>query len=463
MIRELTSARIIPLVLGYLALVACPGRSYAQTGAEDLRLTVGRSVVIDYPADIRQISTSNPEVVDASPVTKREVLVHGKGLGTATLIVWNRSGERTFYSITVEANLDPLRRLLKETFPYEDIRAQSSRDSISLTGVISAPAIGERAAALAAPFGKAIVNNLQLSAPAVEKQIVLKVKFAELDRTKATQFGVNILSTGATNTIGRATTGQFDAGTVDTGSGGRTLTISDALNIFAFRPDLNLAAFIKALQNEAILQILAEPNLVTTNGKEASFLVGGEFPVPIVQGGSNASAVTIQFREFGIRLVFTPLITPNKTIKMHLRQEVSTIDVSNAVTLNGFTIPALATRRAETDVELTEGQSFIVAGLMDNRDTESYSKIPGLGNLPIFGNLFRSRDKKQSRSELVMVVSPEIAHPLAPGEAVPLPYFPKDFMVPITPSPTTVGSAEKAPAEETSSKRRWFGLKKSSD
>lgn len=461
MIREIASARTILLLVGYVAMVACSGRLSAQTGAEDLRLLVGKSVVIDFPADIRQISTSNPEIVDASPVTKREVLVHGKGLGTATLIVWNKTGDRTFYSLTVEANLDPLRRLLKETFPAEDIRVQSSRDSVSLVGSVSAPSVGEKAAALAAAFGKTIVNNLQLIAPAVEKQIVLKVKFAELDRTRATQFGINLLSTGATNTVGRITTGQFDSASVNTSSASRTLSVSDALNIFAFRPDLNLAAFIKALQTEAILQILAEPNLVTTNGKEASFLVGGEFPVPIVQGGSNASAVTIQFREFGIRLVFTPLITPNKTIKMHLRQEVSTIDVSNAVTLNGFTIPALSTRRAETDVELAEGQSFIVAGLLDNRDTETYSKIPGLGNLPIFGSLFKSRDKKQSRSELVMVVSPEIARPLAAGDKPPLPYFPKDFLVPITPAPKPAETPAGTSNELAPSKRHWYELKKS--
>jgi pilus assembly protein CpaC len=459
MIRDLTNARIIPLIVGCLAMIACPGRSSSQTGAEDLRLTVGKSVVLDYSADVRQISTSNPEIVDASPVTRREILVHGKGLGTATLIVWSKSGERTFYSITVEANLDPLRRLLKETFPAEDIRVQSSRDSVSLIGVVSSPLVGDRATALAAAFGKAIVNNLQIIPGPIEKQILLKVMFAELDRTRASQFGINILSTGATNTVGRFSTGQFDSGTVDTKGGG--LTVSDALNIFAFRPDLNLAAFIKALQTEAILQILAEPNLVTTNGKEASFLVGGEFPVPIVQGGSTAAAVTIQFREFGIRLVFTPVITPNKTIKMHLKQEVSTIDVANAVTLNGFTIPALSTRRAETDVELAEGQSFIVAGLLDNRDTESYSKIPGLGNLPIFGNLFKSRDKKQSHSELVMVVSPEITRPLGPGEKVPLPYFPKDFLVPLTPKTAEVPAGPSS--ERTTSKRHWFGLKKAAN
>ncbi len=444
------------ILAGYAAVLT------AQTSAEDLRLTVGKSIVIDYPGDIRQISTSNPEIVDASPVTTREVLVHGKGLGTGTLIVWSKSGERTFYSVTVEANLDPLRRLLKDTFPGEDIRVQSSRDSISLVGKISTPLIGERAAALAASFGKTVVNNLVVATPPVERQIILRVKFANLDRSKATQFGVNILSLGAGNTIGRTTTGQFDSGVPDVGNGTRTLSITDALNIFAFRPDLNLGAFIKALQSESVLQILAEPNLVTTNGKEASFLVGGEFPVPVIQGGSSAGSVTVQFREFGIRLLFTPVITPNKTIKMHLRQEVSTIDLANAVSLNGFTIPALATRRAETDIELAQGQSFVVAGLLDNRETESYSKIPGLGSLPILGNLFRSRDVKQTRTELVMLVSPEITRPLEAGEKAPLPYFPRDFLVPIEPKPVTSETPAEHSADQGPQRKHWYSFAKSS-
>lgn len=416
-------------VLGFLLLAA--GTSATANTPDDVRLTVGKSIVIDYPSDVRQISTSNPEIVDASPVTSREVLVHGKGMGTATLVIWSRSGERSFYNVTVELNLDPLRRLLKDTFPFEDIRVQSSRDSISLTGTITSPPIGERAAALAAGFGKAIVNNLQIVTPPVEKQILLRVKFAELDRSRASQYGVNIISTGAGNTIGRVTTQQFASPTPEVNNGVKSFTVSDALNLFAFRPDLNLAAFIKALQTELILQILAEPNLVATNGKEASFLVGGEFPVPILQGGASANAITVQFREFGIRLLFTPVLTPNKTIRMHLRQEVSTIDLSNAVSLNGFTIPALSTRRAETDVELAEGQSFIVAGLLDNRETESYSKIPGLGNVPILGMLFQSREIKRQRTELVMIVTPEIIRPLESGEQAPLPYFPKDFLKPL--------------------------------
>ncbi|MEO8026454.1 MAG: type II and III secretion system protein family protein [Bryobacteraceae bacterium] len=428
-----------------LALAAMP--LTAQTAAEDLRLTVGKSVVIDYPSDIRQISTSNPEILDASPVTTREILLHGKGLGAATMVVWSKSGQRTFYNVNVELNLEPLRKILKDSFPNETLRVYSSRESISLSGRVSSKEVAERAVAMAQSFSKVVVNNLQLAPAAVDKQILLRVKFAELDRNVASDYGVNLVSTGATNTIGRTTTGQYSppsATSIGGGSGSNSnnFTITDALNIFAFRPDLNLGAFIKALQAKGVLQILAEPNLVTSNGKEANFLVGGEFPIPVLQGGSNSGAVTIQFREFGIRLKFTPQITENNTIKLQLRQEVSTIDIANGVSLNGFRIPALSTRKAETDIELTEGQSFIVAGLVDNRETESYSKIPGLGSIPIFGALFKSRSDNRSRSELVVMVTPEFTTPLGPNDPKPIPYMPNEFLVPITPPGSKVPVAD---------------------
>jgi pilus assembly protein CpaC len=451
--------------MGMLLFALMSSSGFAAPGAEDVRLTVGKSIVIDYADEIRQISTSNPDIVDASPVTTREMLVHGKGLGTATLIVWNKGGQRNFYNVVVETNLEPLRLLYRETFPNETIHVQSSKESLSLTGSVSSPAVAERATAMATPFAKTVVNNLQVAAP-VDKQILVRVKFAELDRTRASQFGVNLVSTGATNTIGSISTGQFLPPRIDEISGGNrsTFSVSDALNIFAFRPDLDLAVFIKALQAESILQILAEPNLLTTNGKEASFLVGGEFPVPVLQGGANSGAVTVQFREFGIRLMFTPVATSNGTIRMHLRQEVSTLDVTNAVQINGFTIPALATRRAETDIELGEGRSFVVAGLLDNRETESYSKIPGLADLPILGALFKSRETKQSRTELVMIVTPEITQPIKPGEPAPLPYFPRDFLKPITPPATHSAVPAKQSSAQPSAKaksgRRWFGLSK---
>ncbi len=435
-----TAGQLRRFLLSAALLALSAGTCLAQ-GAEDLRITVGKSIVIDYPADIRQISTSNPEIVDANPVTTREILLNAKGLGSATMVVWSKNDQRMFYNVTVDLNLDPLRRILQDTYPNEKIEIHSSRDSITLNGTVSSKEVADRAAALSATFAKTVVNNLQIAQGPVEKQILLRVKFAELDRSTAAQYGVNLLSTGALKTIGTVSTGQFTSATVTPTSvltpngleSAGTVTVTDALNFFAFRPDLNVAGFIKALQQQNILQILAEPNLVTTNGKEANFLVGGEFPVPVLQGGANAGAVTIQFREFGIRLLFTPQLTGNNTVKLALRQEVSTLDFANAVTFNGFLIPALSTRRAETNVELGEGQTFVVAGLMDNRETEAFSKIPVISSIPVIGSLFKSKIENKNNTELVMLVTPEVTEPLGPNDPKPTPYFPKEFLKRIEP------------------------------
>jgi pilus assembly protein CpaC len=420
-----------------LTLGACLG--FAQS-AEELRLTIGKSVVIDYPADIRTISTSNPEILDASPVTTREILLHGKGLGSVTLVVWSKSGQRTFYNCTVDLNLDPLRRMLKESFPMDDITVRSTRDTVSLNGSVRNKEEADRMVAVAGSFAKVVVNNLGVNVGLAEKQILLRVKFAELDRVREIQYGVNLLGAPGGNLIG-STTGQFTSSTttgslqVPSTNGASTAisTITQALSLFAFDPKLNLGAFLKALESQSILQTLAEPNLVTTNGKEASFLVGGEFPVPVVQGGSGAGAVTVQFREFGIRLKFTPFLTDHKTIKMHLNQEVSTLDAADGVSLNGFVIPALSTRRTETDVELGEGQSFVVSGLVSNAESDTFTKIPVLGSLPIIGYLFKSRDEKKNRTDLVVLVTPEVTEPLGPNDPKPSVYMPKDFLVRLDP------------------------------
>lgn len=432
--------------LGILLMLAATAANalWAQAGAEEIRITLGRSVVIDYPEDIARISTSTPDVVDAVPATTREILLHGKSLGGATVVVWSKGGQRTFYNVTVEQNLEPLRKLIKETFPGDAITVQGARDTVSITGKVTSQSVADRVSLLAAPYGKAVVNNLAVLNMGGDKQIVLRVRFAEVDRTTLSAFGVNLLPLGGANTFGRLTTQQFSApspsnelksfiGAPTQGFPSLNYSVSDLLNIFAFRPDLNLAAFVKALQNQGMLQILAEPNLVTTNGKEASFLVGGEFPVPVLQGGSNAGAVTIQFREFGIRLTFNPLLTDGKTIKMMVRPEVSTIDLSNAVTFNGFTIPALATRRIETNVELGEGQSFVIGGLLDDRVQRDLGKIPGLASIPVLGELFKSRQEKKTKTELIVMVTPEFTTPLAATDPKPMPVMPREFLPKATP------------------------------
>lgn len=442
-IRPLGAAAVLPALV-----VLAGGAAWGQT-AEDLDLTVGKSLVIDYPEDIVQISTSDPTIIDASPVTTREILVHGRGLGSATLVIWTQDDERMFYNVTVDLNIQPLRQILQETFPDEDIMVSTSGDTVSLNGMVSNLDISDRAAVLAAAFAQTVVNNLKLPVEPIQSQVLLRVKFAELDRTLAKQYGVNIFSLGAANTIGAVGTGQFPSGTIvsqgassgnvpaggtpKTASARMRFNVTDALNLFALRPDLNLAAMVRMLQQQSVLQVLAEPNLVTSNGQEANFLVGGEFPIPVLQGGGNGGAVTIQYREFGIRLRFTPQLTENDTIKLNLTQEVSSLDLANGVNISGFFIPALSTRRAETLVELASGQSFVVAGLLNNQEQQQLAKLPVIGDVPILGSLFKSRQTKQNRTELVMLVTPEITMPLDPNDPKPEIGYPNMFLEKLDP------------------------------
>ena len=413
----------------WIAAVSCVAASErACLQPDDLLMTVGTGVVIDCPHGISRVATSSPEVVDAATASNHEVLFYGKSLGRSTLIVWSKTGERSTYNVTVEPNLEPMRRLLRETFPDEEMDIRATRDSMALVGRASSQAVADRALTMVSASVKGAISNLRVAPQGAENQILLRVRFAELDRTAAKDFGINLLSTGG-KMPGQVTTGQFPTGSLNQpigGGQGTSFSISDMLNIFAFRPDLNLAALIQDLQTRGVLQILAEPNLVATSGKEASFLAGGEFPVPVAQGGATAGAVSVQYREFGIRLSFTPQITAHHTIRLHVKPEVSSLDAADGVTLSGFKIPALTTRRLETDIELGEGQSFVIGGLLDDRVTENLSQVPGLAHIPLLGALFKSRSENKSKTELIVVVTPVTALP-APshdlGPNMPLPFL----------------------------------------
>jgi pilus assembly protein CpaC len=307
-----------------------------------------------------------------------------------------------------------------------------------LSGHVSDEDVAKRAGMIAEAYTHNVVNVLSFG-PVGAQEVLLEVKFAEVDRSAMIQLGANFFSTGAANTIGTISTGQFggfgpqqinqQTGQAVTPPFTSNQTINNVLNLFLFRPDIHLGAVIQALQDKNVLQILAEPNLIAVNGKEASFLAGGEFPFPIVQPGQGFTAVTIQFKEFGVKLKFTPLIEPNGNIHLRVVPEVSTLDFANSLTVSGFTIPALSTRRADTEFELQDGQSFVIAGLMDNRVTNIANKIPGLGDIPILGNLFKSKSAQKSNSELMVLctarrVSPNVQAP--PGPTNPLPLLDKD-------------------------------------
>jgi pilus assembly protein CpaC len=322
-------------------------------------------------------------------------------------------------------------------FPDEQITVTPSRSAIVLSGHVSTEDVAKRAGMIAEAYAKNVVNVLTFG-PVGAQEVLLEVKFAEVDRTAAIAAGINIFSTGAGNTIGATSTGQFGgisglgsvADSFPTASPkpaySSSATVSNLLNLFLFNPDIHLGAVIQALQQKNVLQILAEPNLIAVNGKEASFLAGGQFPFPVVQPGAGFTAVSIQFKEFGVRLQFTPVIMPNGNIHLKVAPEVSTLDYTDALTISGFTVPALSTRKAETEFELRDGQSFVIAGLLDNRVTNLGSKVAGLSEIPIIGNLFKSKNDTKTNSELMVLCT---VHRISPSDTAPaLPKQPTPFI-----------------------------------
>ncbi|MES1260795.1 MAG: pilus assembly protein N-terminal domain-containing protein, partial [Acidobacteriota bacterium] len=380
-----------------------------------------------------RVSVANGKIAEAVVLSPHEVVVNGKAMGSTSLIVWQSGGKRTLYLLRVrpdETALDGVRRELRDELAGQSIRIETENGVAFLRGTVRDLGSADRAVAITAALGKT-VNLLRVEVPETEPQILLRVKFATVDRSVSTEFGINFLSTGVGNTTGRVATQQFSQpapGAIGSSTGG-TFTLQDALNIFLFNPSLNLGATIRALEAKNLMEILAEPNVLAINGKSASFLAGGEFPYPTLQGGgAGLGSITIQFREFGIRLGFRPLLTPRGTIRLQVTPEVSALDYANGLTFQGFTIPGLTTRRVQTEIELASGQSFAIGGLLDNRVTESLSKIPLLGDLPWMGKFFQSRMTSRNNTELVVLVTPEIVQPVPVGMPVPEVTMPRAFL-----------------------------------
>jgi pilus assembly protein CpaC len=402
-------------------------------GAVPLRVMVGKSLLINTTERLKRVSVTDPAVADALVVTPTQVLVNGLAPGEVSLLIWDELERSRSFDLRVDVDITAASEEMHRLFPDEQINVTPSRNAIVISGHVTTEDVSKHAGALASAYSKNVVNVLTFG-PVGAEEVLLEVKFAEVDRLALTQLGLNLFSTGAGNTIGAVTTGQFGGtktGTINdtTGSSDNPFssqtTISDVLNLFFFNPQVHLGGVIKALQSKNLLQILAEPNLVAVNGKEASFLAGGEFPFPVVQPGAGGiSTVTIQFREFGVRLKFTPVIQPNGSIHLHVIPEVSTLDFANAVTVSGTTIPAISTRKADTEFELQDGQSFVIAGLMDNRVTNLNNKVPWLGDVPILGNFFKSKSAQKSNSELMVLctvrrVAPSVQAPKGPMNPEP--------------------------------------------
>jgi pilus assembly protein CpaC len=439
----MTNLRAVSITCVFFVLIlltaTLPGA--AQTGTssaegQTLHVLVNKSVVINMPSRLQRVLASNPVVIDVVATSPTQVVVEGKAAGNSSLILWDESGQSQMLDVIVDLDVSGLRTAVEHAYPDQQIDVQADGARLLLWGNVTNPAVADAVGKLAANYSTQVVNSVTVPVTH-DRQVSLAVKIVEVDRTRLEQFGVNLLSVGGLNTLGAASTQEYgppmgssssSSGAESlVGKGAATLTVPNLLNILVFRPDLNLGATIQDLETKSILQILAEPNLMVANGQKASFLAGGEFPFPVIQGGANIGAVTIQFRPFGVKLEFTPTIGRDDVVRLHVAPEVSTLDYADALTISGFTIPAISTRRAETEVELKDGQSFGIAGILDHRATVQLSKIPGIGDLPILGKLFNSKSINRSTSELVVLVTPHITDPVrmaAPAPPMPKPSIP---------------------------------------
>lgn len=446
---------------------------HEQTPAGDISVIAGKSMVMDFDHPVLRISIGLNDVVEASAISPTEVLISGKTAGRTNLIVWQRGIDREVFNVTVQADntdlisrIDAVRRELELEFPTAPITVTLDNGSLFLRGRVHDLASSERAVQIAstalgtggvpdaatvkasgATSSAKVVNLLYVDVPAPEKQILLKVRFASVDRTKAKALGINLFSLGLGNVIGGVTTQQFSppaisGGSPSNSSGGSSLskaggaaTFSDELNALAYFPGLGAGASIKALESNGAVEVLAQPNVIAANGKQASFLAGGEYPYPVAQGGASGAAptITIMFKEFGIRLNFIPTISLRGTIRLQVAPEVSSLDFTNAVQVSGFQVPAISSRKVKTEVELNEGQTFVIGGLLDNSETETLQKIPFIGDVPVLGKFFQSMSRTKANTELIVLVTPELVNPIPAGAPTPELKVPEPFLPPNSP------------------------------
>ena len=445
-------------VLLCLALCGSALRAEGLPGAEKIIVGTGKTYVLDSPIDIERVLIASPEVAESVPVDNRTIVINGKAPGQTTAILWLTDHTRKVYDVTVmyaASRLEAAKEQIHNEFG-DAVQLTGDTTAIYLTGSVKNMFASDRAQSIAATVGK-VVNLLKVEIPPQQQQVLLKVKFADVDRSKSQTLGANILgqlggwpinvTTGAAGAPSR-----FSDITTTNGKANATFTLSDALNVLTFDPHFPLLATIQALQGSNALQILDEPNLLAMNGRTASFLAGGEIPYPTIQGGgSGVGQLTVAFREFGIILIFTPVITPRGTIQLHLSPEVSSLDFADALTVQGGTVPALSTRRVETDVELEDGQSFAIAGLLDRSTTENLAKIPGLSGIPVLGKLFTSKSTNRTNSELIVIVTPELVTPIPKGQPVPELHDPMTYLNPADgakTAPRTPGIEKTGPVRE---------------
>ncbi|HZI81623.1 MAG TPA: type II and III secretion system protein family protein [Vicinamibacterales bacterium] len=466
---QVPAATTAPVAFSPAGPAAAPGVDVEAAQPDAVRLLVGRSTLIDLGGPIARVSLTSADIADALVTSPSQLLVHGKGPGAISMFVWSRSGAVRRFEISVQRDLSKLSEQVTQLFPKEQIEVRGNGRNVVLSGSVSTKDVVDRAINVALGYVEKredVVTLLQVRPGPVSNQVLLKVRFAEVSRSALTEFGMSFFTspTGIHNTVGRVTTQQYPApafedlawtkasnkfGSDVTSASGK-LSVSDFLNLFLLSEKYDLGTVIKAMQARGVFQSLAEPNLVAESGKEASFLAGGEFPIPVVQGSQNGSAVSVQFKEFGVRLNFTPTVNGDR-VHLKVKPEVSTLDYANGVSLSGFRIPALSTRRTETELELRNGQTFAIAGLMNNQLNSTLQKVPGIGDIPILGQLFKSRQANKAQTELVVMITPIILPSDSDGVTSNLPRLIEPYIAPLPENKTKPTPAEAFTPDRRSS------------
>ena len=389
--------------------------SNAQVVGEPLHLLVGRSMFVNTENRLRRVYVSNPDVLDSFTSSPHQIVITAKTAGVSTVVLWDESGQSRAYLVNCDVDVADLHKVLKDAFPNDDIRVEGHGDQVALAGTVDSNDAAAAATKLAGLYSKDVANSLQVESIHTP-QVRLKVRVVEIDRSRATQLGFNLFGPGS-NTFS-STTGQFGTITVAPsaapgGTGTGLLALEGLLNLFYYNNNLQLGAAIQALIDKQIVQILAEPTLTAVSGEKASFLSGGSFPYPMIEPGiGGVNTVTIVFKDYGVKVDFTPTVMQDGTISLKVAPEVSALDYTNEVVIDGYTLPAISTRRADTRVELKSGQSFAISGLLDNRTLDQMEKIPGIGDIPILGKLFQSKTTNHTQSELAVIVTPTIVDPI---------------------------------------------------
>ena len=371
------------------------------------------------------MSLTVPDVADAMVTAPGQLLIHGKRPGTISLFVWDKGGAIKTYEVNVRRDLTILVEQMKQLFPGEPITVAGSGKDVVISGTVISKYVVEKAADVAGGFVEKkenVVNLLKQQEGVASNQVMLRVRFAEVSRSALQELGATwILNQFKNDWIGARDDRAVRARRTSTTAKPGRLTFSDFLNLFVFNSKHGVGAVVRALQSKGLFQSLAEPNLIAVNGKEASFLAGGEYPYPVAQAGDAATSISIMFKEYGIRLHFTPTVLGGDLINLKVKPEVSSLDFTNAIVLEGFRLPALTTRRADTEVELQDGQTFAIAGLMNNTLNSTIQKIPGIGDIPVLGLLFKSRAYQKNETELVVMVTPTIVRRGSTGVSSGLP------------------------------------------